>query len=64
LPCPFLEYKGIRSSPNLFVLLPGHEAPELDRVVEAHATFSLVEKTKHVDLVLGGHRDGLSPEGG
>lgn len=59
-----LEYRGIRSSPNLFVLLPGHETPEVDRVVEAHATFSLVEKTKHVDLVLRGHRDSLPLEGG
>ena len=59
LPLSLLEYKGIRSSPNLFVLLRGHETPEVDRVVEAHATFSLVEKTKHVDLVLSGHRDSL-----
>jgi len=50
-----LEYKGIRSSPNLFVLVPGHETPEVDRVVEAHATFS---------LVLSEHRDSLPPEGG
>lgn len=59
-----LEYRGIRSSPNLFVLLPGHETAEVDRVVEAHATFSLVEKTKHVDLVFSGHRDSLPLEGG
>ena len=59
-----LEYKGIRSSPNLFVLLPGHETAEVDRVVEAHATFSLVKKTKHVDLVLSGHRDSVPLEGG
>jgi hypothetical protein len=58
-----LEYKGIRSSPNLFVVLPGHETPEVDRVVEAHATFSLVEKTKHVDLVLS-DRDSLLLKGG
>lgn len=63
LPLSLLEYKGIRSSPNLFVLLPGHETAEVDRVVEAHVTFSLVETTKHVDLVLSGHGDSLPREG-
>jgi hypothetical protein len=59
-----LEYRGIRSLPNLFVILPGHEAAEVDRIVEAHAGFILVEKTQHVDLVLSSHRDGPPPEGG
>ena len=64
LPLSLLEYRGIRSSPNLFVILPGHETLEVDRVVAAHGGFSLVEKTHHVDLVLGSHRDGLRPKGG
>ena len=59
-----LEYRGIRSSPNLFVVLPGHETSEVDRQVETHGGFNLVEKTQHVDLVVGSHRDGSRPEGG
>ena len=58
-----LEYKGIRSSPNLFVILAGHETAEVDRVVAAHAGFSLVEKTEHVDVVVKQHRNGARPEG-
>jgi hypothetical protein len=45
------EYERIRSSPNLFVLAPGHECPEVDRVVEARHDSHLVEKTKHLELV-------------
>lgn len=59
-----LEYRGIRSSPNLFVILPGHETLEVDRVVAAHGGFSLVEKTQHVDLVLDSHGNGPRREGG
>ena len=64
LPLTLLEYRGIRSLPNLFVILPGHEAAEVDRIVEAHAGFSLVEKTQHVDLVVSSHPDRAPLEGG
>lgn len=39
------EYDGVRSSPNLFVILPGHDLAEVDRVVETNGRFALVEKT-------------------
>lgn len=64
LPLSLLEYRGIRSSPNLFVVLSGHEISQVDRVVEEHAHFNLVEKTEHVDLVVGSHRNSPQPEGG
>jgi hypothetical protein len=32
--------------------------------VATHGGFTLVEKTQHVDLVLGSHRDGPRLEGG
>lgn len=54
------EYERIRSSPNLFMVAPGHESPELDRVVEARHDSNLVEKTKHLDLVLAWHRERVS----
>lgn len=50
------EYEHVRSSSNLFVILPGHECPEVDRVVEARHGSHLVEKTKHVELVVSWHR--------
>jgi hypothetical protein len=55
-----LEYKGIRSSPDLFIVLAGHETSEVDRVVAADG---LVEKTEHVDFVARRHRNGVRPEG-
>ena len=51
------EYEIVRSSPNLFVVLPGHEVMEVDQVLEARERFSLVEKTKHTDLVLTWQRE-------
>jgi len=45
------EYERIRSSPNLFMIAPGHESAEVDHVVEATHDSNLVEKTKHLELV-------------
>jgi len=58
------EYERIRSSPNLFVILPGHESPQVDRVVEVGEGFSLVEKTKHTDLVVPFYPRTRLPKGG
>ncbi|MDQ3993911.1 MAG: hypothetical protein M3265_03855 [Actinomycetota bacterium] len=38
------EYERARSSPVLFAVVPGHERPEVERVVEANERFVLVEK--------------------
>ena len=51
------EYERIRSSPNLFMVAPGHEFPQVDRVVETRHSSNLVEKTKYLELVLPWHRD-------
>jgi hypothetical protein len=56
------EYERLRSSPNLFVIVPGHESPEVDRVVETRHTSNLVEKTKHLELVFSWGRI-TQPEG-
>ena len=57
------EYDAVRSSSNLFVVLPGHEVLEVDRVVEASERFSLVEKIKHTDLVLDWEREVVPAKG-
>jgi hypothetical protein len=46
------EYEGVRSSPTLFVIVPGHETPEVEQVVDANERFMLVEKIKHADKVI------------
>jgi hypothetical protein len=57
------EYEIIRSTPNLFLIHQGHEHPDVDRVVLASDRLTLVEKTKHVDLVLSWQRNAHAAEG-
>ena len=37
-------YEHVRANATHFVLVPGHEIPEVDRVVEREATYVVVEK--------------------
>jgi len=48
----YLEYKGIRSNANLFSIVRGHESPAVDRIVQEHEHFTLVEKKERLDLVV------------
>jgi hypothetical protein len=57
------EYESIRSTPNLFVVHDGHEHPDVDHVVHARNGFMLVEKTKHIDLVVSWQRPASRREG-
>lgn len=41
------EYEWLRQNPHRFAVLPGHEAPAVEDVVERHARFVVVEK--HVE---------------
>jgi hypothetical protein len=38
------EYEQIRESPNRFIVVPGHEIPEIERIVEERGAFDVVEK--------------------
>ena len=38
------EYARVRSHPRRFVVLPGHEAPEVESTVEVHPGYVVVEK--------------------
>ncbi len=42
---PTSEYRRIRANPRRFFLAPGHELPEIERVVERHGGHLVVEKT-------------------
>jgi hypothetical protein len=46
------EYERIRSHPNLFVVTPGHELPEVERVVDNGEGYLLVEKTVASEAVV------------
>ena len=38
-------YQRVREQPRLFFVLPGHQDPQLEHVVETHGDFLVVEKT-------------------
>jgi hypothetical protein len=38
-------YRRVRAEPRLFFVRPEHEDPQLERVVERHASYLVVEKT-------------------
>jgi hypothetical protein len=38
------EYERVRSEPTYFAVVPGHELPEIERVIERHASYLVVEK--------------------
>jgi hypothetical protein len=39
-----VEYERVRSRPTHFAVVPGHELPEVERLVARHATYVVVEK--------------------
>jgi hypothetical protein len=46
------EYERARRRPTVFVLVPGHQRPDLERVVEENDRFLLVEKVAAVDEMI------------
>ena len=38
-------YTRVREEPRRFIVIPGHEDPKLERVVERHGDYLIVEKT-------------------
>jgi hypothetical protein len=38
------EYEAIRAHPRRFVVVPGHDAPDIETVVESRAGYLIVEK--------------------
>jgi hypothetical protein len=38
------EYQAIRAESTRFAVIPGHQLPEVERVVERHPTYVVVEK--------------------
>jgi len=37
-------YHAVRSDPRRFVIAAGHDSPEIERVVESHGSWAVVEK--------------------
>ena len=41
---PADTYQAIRANPRRFVIIPGHELPEAERIVDTHGNYLIVEK--------------------
>jgi hypothetical protein len=46
------EYQAVRAHPRHFVVVPGHEIPDVETVVERHDHYLVIEKPPDVDHVL------------
>jgi hypothetical protein len=40
------EYEAVRADPRYFAVVPGHEKPEVESVVERHAGYFVVQKNE------------------
>ena len=58
------EYEGVRSRSTLFVVLPGHQSPEVERVDDENDRFVLVEKMVRRDLAVDGDPRGRGETSG
>jgi len=38
------EYEAVRAEPSWLAVVPGHEVPDMERIVERHPTYLVVEK--------------------
>ena len=43
IPLDGAAYEGVRASPVRFLLLPGHESPQVERIVERRRAYTVVE---------------------
>jgi hypothetical protein len=41
-----VEYEAVRAKPTRFAVVPGHEVPDVERVVDRHPNYLLVEKVE------------------
>ena len=46
------EYERVRSRPTVFVVVPGHQRPNIEKVVETNEGFLLVEKIVAVEEIV------------
>jgi hypothetical protein len=52
----FAEYKAVRANGARFVVIPGHQSPEVERVVDGNGRYLVVEKIGAA-AEIAGHAD-------
>lgn len=45
------QYEYVRSDPRWFVVLPGHEVPDVETVIDTHDGWNLIEKDPEVEHI-------------
>ena len=45
------DYERVRGDASQFVVLPGHEVPDVERVVESHDEWAMIEKDPNVRAI-------------
>jgi hypothetical protein len=50
-------YERVRSDPALFVVVPGHEIPDVESIVEPHEAFNIIRKDPGGPAELAGALD-------
>ena len=48
-----VEYQCVRSDNDRFAIVPGHETPEMEAVVEANGRFLVVDKLPEAEPLVG-----------
>ena len=51
------DYEGVHTQKDRFVVLPRHESPELERVVEARSGYFVVDKFGEAEEIAAGAPD-------
>jgi len=46
------EYEAVRGNPRRFAIVPGHEIPEVEDVVERHESHAVIEKHADTDDIV------------
>ena len=46
------EYAAVRAHPRRFIVLPTHEIPDVERIIERHEHYFVIEKPEEVAHIL------------
>jgi hypothetical protein len=48
------EYEAVRADPMRFLIVPGHERPDAERVIERHDHYAVIEKYEEARRIVEG----------
>lgn len=51
------DYERVRSNPARFFVVPGHEIPDVETVIESHSDWNVIEKSEPKARELAAERD-------